>query len=238
MACPKPATCLPLVTRVHYSTYLYNTNILICSGLKQQPAVATKSLQEIVSKCGNRNIHFGSFKVGNSWLGSTLFSFVGTGSPIAFFASLRVPCSTHTASYSTQIPRTESAQDVPPTSWDYASWGQELSDSLAQGFLVCSQGSLDVQTQHVQQLACLPARYVNTIQHICQHNSCSRPTCDSDGMPASKVLWHQSGWRGVSAASSTLWRVTSLQYPGVTPQLSHMALQCATVCHGDWMKDD
>ena len=106
----------PLVTRVHYSTYLYNTNILICSGLKQQPAVATKSLQEIVSKCGNRNIHFGSFKVGNSWLGSTLFSFVGTGSPIAFFASLRVPCSTHTASYSTQIPRTESAQDVPPTS--------------------------------------------------------------------------------------------------------------------------
>ena len=101
------------------------------------------------------------------------------------------------------------------------------------GFLVCSQGSLDVQTQHVQQLACLPARYVNTIQHICQHNSCSRPTCDSDGMPASKVLW-----RGVSAASSTLWRVTSLQYPGVTPQLSHMALQCATVCHGDWMKDD
>ena len=116
VACPKPATCLPLVTRVHYSTYLYNTNILICSGLKQQPAVATKSLQEIVSNCGNRNIHFGSFKVGNSWLGSTLFSFVGTGSPIAFFASLRVPCSTHTASYSTQIPRTESAQDVPPTS--------------------------------------------------------------------------------------------------------------------------
>ena len=105
-------------------------------------------------------------------------------------------------------------------------------------FLVCSQGSLDVQTQHVQQLACLPARYVNTIQHICQHNSCSRPTCDSDGMPASKVLWHQSGRRGVSATSSTLWRVTSLQYPGVTPQLSHMALQCATVCHGDWMKDD